>query len=149
MVKKLFFQFAILLICFSLCSQVNAQNTRIQNYNTIGWYNFFGNFKLNNKWGIHAEYQWRREDLITNWQQSLFRVGGSFQLNPKVQLRLGYAWVETFPYGDIPINGFGKQFTNAADSISSNIAEGYGRYFIKENINFCFYSRGSILETKN
>ena len=45
--------------------------------------------------------------------------------------------------------GIGKQITNAADSISSNIAEGYGRYFIKENINFCFYSRGSVLETKN
>ncbi|MEP7164248.1 MAG: four helix bundle protein [Ferruginibacter sp.] len=45
--------------------------------------------------------------------------------------------------------GLGRQITNAADSISSNIAEGYGRFFIKENINFCFYSRGSILETKN
>lgn len=44
--------------------------------------------------------------------------------------------------------GIGKQITNA-DSISSNIAEGYGRFFIKENINFCFHSRGSILETKN
>ena len=45
--------------------------------------------------------------------------------------------------------GIGRQITNSADSISSNIAEGYGRFFIKENINFCFYSRGSILETKN
>jgi four helix bundle protein len=45
--------------------------------------------------------------------------------------------------------GLGKQLARAADSISSNIAEGYGRYFIKENIHFCFYSRGSILETKN
>ncbi len=45
--------------------------------------------------------------------------------------------------------GLGKQMTDAADSISSNIAEGYGRFFIKENINFCFYSRGSMLETKN
>jgi four helix bundle protein len=45
--------------------------------------------------------------------------------------------------------GLGKQLTNAADFISANIAEGYGRYFIKENINFCFYSRGSLIETKN
>jgi len=45
--------------------------------------------------------------------------------------------------------GIGRQMTNSADSISSNIAEGYGRFFIKENINFCFYSRGSVLETKN
>jgi hypothetical protein len=26
-------------------------------------------------------------------------------------LRLGYAWIETFPYGEIPINGMGKDFT--------------------------------------
>lgn len=43
----------------------------------------------------------------------------------------------------------GKQLVRSADSISANIAEGYGRYFFKENRNFCFYSRGSLLETKN
>ncbi|WP_420388169.1 four helix bundle protein [Roseivirga sp.] len=43
----------------------------------------------------------------------------------------------------------GKQLVRAADSISANIAEGYGRYFFKENRNFCYYSRGSLLETKN
>jgi len=45
--------------------------------------------------------------------------------------------------------GIGRQITNAADSISANISEGYGRFFIKDNIRFCFFSRGSILETKN
>lgn len=45
--------------------------------------------------------------------------------------------------------GLGRQWTDAADSISANIAEGYGRYFLKDNIKFCFYSRGSLLENKN
>ena len=45
--------------------------------------------------------------------------------------------------------GLGKQLTAAVDSISANIAEGYGRYFLKENINFCFYARGSLMETKS
>ena len=58
-------------------------------------------------------------------------------------------WSEVENWDSFVKFGFGKQFTNAADSISSNIAEGYGRYFIKENINFCFYSRDSIWETKN
>ena len=39
---------------------------------------------------------------------------------------------------NFPKFGIGKQITDSADSISSNIAEGYGRYFIKENINFFF-----------
>jgi four helix bundle protein len=43
----------------------------------------------------------------------------------------------------------GKQLAEAADSIASNISEGYGRYSYKENIQFCYYSRGSLFETKN
>ncbi len=42
----------------------------------------------------------------------------------------------------------GKQLVRFADSISSNIAEGYGRYFYKESKQFYFYSRGSIQEIK-
>lgn len=88
-----------------------AQNTRISNHNSIGWYGYSGTFKLNEKFGIHTEYQWRRDNIITNWQQSLLRVGVNYQLNPKTQLRVGYGWAETFAYGDIPINSFGKDFT--------------------------------------
>ena len=43
----------------------------------------------------------------------------------------------------------GKQLCRSADSISANIAEGYGRFFYKENKQFCYYSRGSIFETKD
>jgi four helix bundle protein len=42
----------------------------------------------------------------------------------------------------------GMQFTEAADSIAANIAEGYGRYFYKDRKQFCYYSRGSLMETK-
>jgi four helix bundle protein len=42
----------------------------------------------------------------------------------------------------------GKQLVRSSDSISANIAEGFGRYHFKENKNFCYYSRGSIIETK-
>jgi four helix bundle protein len=42
----------------------------------------------------------------------------------------------------------GKQMVRSADSISANIAEGYGRFHYKENRNFCYFSRGSIIETK-
>jgi len=42
----------------------------------------------------------------------------------------------------------GKQIVKSSDSISANISEGYGRYFHKENLQFCYYSRGSLFETK-
>jgi four helix bundle protein len=41
----------------------------------------------------------------------------------------------------------GKQFIEAADSIALNIAEGYGRFYYKENKMFNYYSRGSAKET--
>jgi len=42
----------------------------------------------------------------------------------------------------------GKQLVRAADSIAANLSEGFGRYHFKENLNFSYYSRGSLYETK-
>lgn len=101
---------SLFLFLFS-ASMVWGQNNRFNTNNSIGWYNYFGTFNLSNKFGIHTEYQWRRNNFITDWQQSLLRIGINYQINPKVFVRAGYAWVETFPYGEIPINGLGKVFT--------------------------------------
>jgi four helix bundle protein len=42
----------------------------------------------------------------------------------------------------------GKQLVRAADSIAANLSEGFGRFFYKEERQFCYYSRGSLYETK-
>ncbi|MCL5031586.1 MAG: four helix bundle protein [Bacteroidetes bacterium] len=42
----------------------------------------------------------------------------------------------------------GKQLVKASDSVAANLSEGFGRYFYKENKQFCYYSRGSLFETK-
>jgi hypothetical protein len=104
--KKHFFIFSLFIFAYH-----QAQNTRINTYENIGWYNFFGTAKINNKFSIHAEYQWRRDNYITDWQQGLLRVGVNYHANPNVLFRMGYAWIETFPYGEIPINGLARDFT--------------------------------------
>ncbi len=105
-------KFTITITFIFIFSQILfAQNNRLNHSNAIGWYNYFGTFKLSNKLGLHTEYQWRRDNVITNWQQSLLRVGVNYNLNPKVLFRVGYAWIETFPYGEYPINGLGRDFT--------------------------------------
>ena len=43
----------------------------------------------------------------------------------------------------------GKQLVRSADSISANISEGFGRFSYKENVQFCYFARGSHAETKN
>ena len=42
----------------------------------------------------------------------------------------------------------GNQLVRAADSISANISEGFGRFHFKEQKQFFFYARGSLYETK-
>jgi four helix bundle protein len=42
----------------------------------------------------------------------------------------------------------GRQYTEAADSVASNISEGFGRFHFKDSKNFLYYSRGSLFETK-
>ncbi len=41
----------------------------------------------------------------------------------------------------------GGQFIEAVDSISANIAEGFGRYHKKDKIKFYHYSKGSLQES--
>ncbi|MDA3814681.1 MAG: four helix bundle protein [Candidatus Cloacimonetes bacterium] len=41
----------------------------------------------------------------------------------------------------------GIQLVKSADSISANVAEGYGRYHFKENLHFCYIARGSMEES--
>lgn len=41
----------------------------------------------------------------------------------------------------------GSQLIRAVDSVSANIAEGYGRFFYKEKLLFYYYARGSLCET--
>ena len=42
----------------------------------------------------------------------------------------------------------GKQLVKSVDSIAANLSEGYGRFHYKGNKQFCYYSRGSLYETK-
>lgn len=105
---KLPYLFGLLLF---LHSYTHAQNNRLNTYESIGWYNYFGTIQLAKNVGLHTEYQWRRNHLITDWQQSLLRLGLNYAITPNVLFRVGYAWIETFPYGEIPINAFGRDFT--------------------------------------
>ncbi len=41
-----------------------------------------------------------------------------------------------------------SQLRRSVQSISANIAEGYGRYSHQETIHFCYIARGSMAETK-
>ena len=81
-----------------------AQNTRLNDNSTIGWFSLNSTLKFSSKISISSEYHWRRVDLVNKWQLGLWRSCINYQIHPKVQLRLGYGLIENFPYGTYPIN---------------------------------------------
>jgi hypothetical protein len=87
-----------------------SQNNRGTENNSIGWYAFFANYKLDDKWSVHGEFQWRRTDWISNPQQNLYRVGVNYKIHPQVTFRVGYAFADTYNYGEQPIAGNGIRF---------------------------------------
>ncbi|MBM3797011.1 MAG: DUF2490 domain-containing protein [Acidobacteria bacterium] len=72
--------------------------------NAHAWFNYFGDHPISAKsrWGVHLEGQWRRADLGLKWQQLVLRPGVNFQAHRRVMLTGGYAFVDTFRYGDFP-----------------------------------------------
>ena len=58
-----------------------------------------------------------------------------------------YVWSIVLKWDYFARDTVGKQFTRAIDSISANVAEGFGRYGKKDKVNFYRYSSGSIKES--
>ena len=58
-----------------------------------------------------------------------------------------YVWDIVLGWDYFARDTVGKQFVRAVDSISANIAEGFGRFTKKEKIQFYRYSYGSITES--
>ncbi len=58
-----------------------------------------------------------------------------------------YVWNLVITWDYFPKDTVGKQFVKAVDSISANIAEGFGRFGKKDKIHFYYYSFGSLKES--
>lgn len=58
-----------------------------------------------------------------------------------------YVWDIVKKWDNFSKNTIGYQLVRAVDSISANIAEGFGRYTKKDKVNFYRYSYGSIQES--
>jgi len=58
-----------------------------------------------------------------------------------------YVWEVVIKWEWFSKKTVGGQFVEAIDSISANIAEGFGRHFKKDKIKFYMYSKGSLKES--
>jgi four helix bundle protein len=57
-------------------------------------------------------------------------------------------WKSVIQWDQFAKDVVGKQMTRAVDSVGANIAESYGRFNYGEKLQFLYYSRGSLFETK-
>lgn len=80
-----------------------AQQARVHTTNNNAWLMYFGNHKFSERLGLHAEVQWRRHDLFAESQQLLLRTGLDYYLQSGARLTVGYAFIETYPYGDFAV----------------------------------------------
>lgn len=70
------------------------------------WFVYNGDHPFaKSKWGAHLEGHYRRSDLGLKWQQLLLRSGVNYQLTKNVQLSGGYTFLQTRPWGTIPLPG--------------------------------------------
>jgi four helix bundle protein len=58
-----------------------------------------------------------------------------------------YVWKIVVTWDYFSKDTVGKQIVRAVDSISANIAEGFGRYSKKDKVHFYRYSYGSVKES--
>ena len=57
-------------------------------------------------------------------------------------------WKRVVQWDEFAKDVVGKQIARSADSIGANIAESFGRFNFGEKLQFLYYSRGSLFETK-
>lgn len=60
-----------------------------------GWFLSVNSIKLNAKWGIHTDVQWRSQPDLEGTRHILFRPGLTFHFNSKQQATLGYLLVHS------------------------------------------------------
>jgi Protein of unknown function (DUF2490) len=100
---KIFVALFVFILASSTTFAQNADDAlRLYEHNTIGWYQTTATARLTDKWGVVGEYCWRRTDFGKNWQQGLLRMGVNYELSDAIQARVGYSFIETYPFGDYP-----------------------------------------------
>lgn len=65
------------------------------------WMIYFGNNKLNEKFNIHNEVQYRNYNAVGDLEQLLLRTGLGYNLTPNNNLLLGYGFIRSENYQNL------------------------------------------------
>lgn len=68
-----------------------------------GWINVRSDVQLSRRWYVEPELVLRMSGPVSEMAQAFPRVGVRFQPLPALMFNWGYAYVETWPYGKLPV----------------------------------------------
>ena len=88
---------------FSFCFLLMISKLAIGQSNEVGsWLVYLGNQKLNNKWNIQSDFQYRNYQILEQRNQLLIRAGVGYNLKDQNHnLLLGFAHIATDSYDAI------------------------------------------------
>ncbi len=91
----------MILVCFIAEAQTPA--TRIYANQNHAWLIWNGTVKLNPKFSVFYDFQMRRAELGETNQQLVLRSGLLYTASESATFGAGYAYIETYRYGDFPV----------------------------------------------
>jgi long-subunit fatty acid transport protein len=77
-----------------------------QDSNFGNWMIYFGNKKINSKWNLHHEVQYRNYNTIGDLEQLLLRTGLGYNLTESTNILMGYGYILSENYIDDTDNKF-------------------------------------------
>jgi hypothetical protein len=80
-----------------------AMGQRVHTSNSNTWLAYIGDHKFSEKFGVHFELQERRNQVLLYDQQRIIRVGINYHFLDNAFVTVGYAFVETLPYGKFAV----------------------------------------------
>jgi len=80
--------FLILVSVYLIPNKTQAQDSNLGN-----WLIYIGNKKLNEKWNIHNEVQYRNYNAVGDLEQLLLRTGLGYNITNNSNLLLGYGYI--------------------------------------------------------
>ncbi len=102
LIAMLRFAFCCVLAATLARPVARAQSGRQTATHYHAWLMYFGDHKFSERWGVHLEGQVRRADFVAAPQQGMLRTGINYHISPDVVATAGYAFIETYPYGEFP-----------------------------------------------
>lgn len=81
-------KYFLITILFLISNQITAQSSDLGN-----WMIYIGNKKLNTKWNLHHEIQYRNYNVAGDLEQLLLRTGIGYNLTANSNFLLGYGYI--------------------------------------------------------